>query len=69
MAPKKNRRLRPSKALAVSAPSAAAFTPLIVAGLEAAGIPVTPAFAAAAGPALMALIAYFTRGGRAGEGD
>ncbi len=64
---KEYRNLRPSRAVVSGGAGGAVFAPLIVAALAQAGIPVTAELAAAIGPALGAIVAYFTRGGRRGE--
>lgn len=63
----KYRNLRPSNATMIGAGGAAAVAPLIVAGLTAAHVAVTPELAAAVSPALAFLFSWFPRGGRQGE--
>lgn len=67
MPEKPHRRLRPSRATVTGPVSAAGLTPLIIAGLEAAGVTVTPMLAGAIGPAVAFVFAWMTRGGRKGE--
>lgn len=64
---KQKRRLTPSNSLVVGTTGGVALAPLLVAGLTAAGIPITPELAAAIAPALAAVFSYFTRGGRKDE--
>lgn len=61
------RRLTPSNSAVAAGAGGAVLAPLVTAGLMAAGVPVTPEMAAAMGPALGFLFAYFTRGGRKDE--
>jgi len=59
----------PSRAVTAGTVAGGPLAPLIVWGLTALGVPVTPELAACVGTLITAALAYIVRGGRKGEAD